>query len=839
MNLIFALSKVFLASYRHNIFRSILVVAALLIAAAGLASVLLLNASAKDSYAKATQPLMQNVHFAIKAKSGSSLTKQDYATLRRQGHTNLIASTQKTIELDDKGKSQYVEIIGLDMIALLSRQHSQTNESALTNTAIDFDTLTETVLIHPDYAQELGINPLKSSTLQTMSGITLPEIKALDATGMGRQLVADINIVQSLFNGNSISQILVIADVASGDIKEIADSLPDHLILQPLTTGDDAAQLTDSFHLNLLAMGLLMFVVCMFVVMNALHLLLSKRIANLKVLRQLGVTRTQLIACQVTELVFLCIITALAGSMLGMEMASLVSPAVNQTLESLYGVRLGYGQVSLLGVLVTCILANILGGLIALIPAFIQINYRLSDISDNASVQTAATDFKPSRINQIALLLLVIVSTMTLFVVFANKSLGIAWDFATIALIIFSGCGLMLQLTPLILRKLVSFFDKIGPIAHWGISDAIRVSNKSKIAFCAFFIAVAANVGMNLMVDSFRSATDHWISSRLHADAYVSTNQTMKVQTFVAQRFTNVDLFIGQNELASLAEQKLQIRAYPAGEKHQDALLFYQAQTDVWRHFADNSGVLINQQYAFSKNLQLGDTINVQRTNGRYLSLPVSGIYLDYGNPYPQLLLPPSQFESSADGSENGDSQSRIISVFLPDDLPLSLFDTSMAKQFPNANVIAKQDLLSISMQTFEKTFAITNALNIATFLVAAFSLASSILVIDIDNRPQRGLMRSLGVNSRQLFSVSLLQYSGLSLLVCLLAVPFGILLSWILINLVNVKAFFWSYPLELDVINIVVLIATSLLIVLLMVIVPLIKYAYRMPMEDVKWLQG
>lgn len=839
MNLTIALSKVFLASYRQNIFRSVLVVAALLIAAAGLASVLLLNASAKDSYAKATQPLMQNVHFVIQAKSGSTLTKHDYATLRRQGYTNLIASTAKTLELNIQGHSKYIEIVGLDMISLLSGQHSQTNTPGLTDTDIDINTLTQTVLIHPDYAKELGFDPRNIPTLQTKNGIRLPEIKTLDAAGMGRQLIADIGSVQNLLNNDTISQLLVIAEPASEQIKQISKNLPKHLVLQPLTTGENAAQLTDSFHLNLLAMGLLMFVVCMFVVMNALHLLLSKRIANLKVLRQLGVTRAQLITCQTIELVILCIVTALVGSLLGMEMASLVSPAVNQTLESLYGVHLGYERVTLQSVLFTCVMANIAGGLIALTPAFMQVDQRLSDISDTTANQVANTSSKPLRIAQVGLFLLIAVSAVTLIIVFADKSLGIAWDFATIALIIFSGCGLMLQLTPFILKRLLPIFNKIGPVAYWGIADAVRVSNKSKIAFCAFFIAVAANVGMNLMVDSFRSATDHWISSRLHADAYISTTQAAKVQIFVNKNFANVGLFTRQNELASIADKKLQIRSYPVGKQHQDALLFQIASDDVWHHFAQNSGALINQQYAFSMNLQLADTISVQRVSGELISLPISGIYLDYGNPYPQLLLPPNQFKSTGTSDDNGESESRVIAVFLPAELPLALFEKNLSNQFPDANIIAQKELLSLSMQTFEKTFAITNALNIATFLVAAFSLASSILVIDIDNRPQRGLMRSIGINSRQLFKVSLLQYSGLSLLVCLFAVPFGILLSWILINLVNVKAFFWSYPLELDAINIVILVTTSLLIVLLMVIMPLIKYAYRMPMEDVKWLQS
>ncbi|KTF07597.1 conserved hypothetical protein, secreted, partial [marine sediment metagenome] len=50
------------------------------------------------------------------------------------------------------------------------------------------------------------------------------------------------------------------------------------------------------------------------------------------------------------------------------------------------------------------------------------------------------------------------------------------------------------------------------------------LSSKTRLAVCAFFIALTANIGMNTMTDSFRDATEQWLTQRLYAPFYLYTD---------------------------------------------------------------------------------------------------------------------------------------------------------------------------------------------------------------------------------------------------------------------------------------------------------------------------
>jgi putative ABC transport system permease protein len=150
---------------------------------------------------------------------------------------------------------------------------------------------------------------------------------------------------------------------------------------------------------------------------------------------------------------------------------------------------------------------------------------------------------------------------------------------------------------------------------------------------------------------------------------------------------------------------------------------------------------------------------------------------------------------------------------------------------------IQTRDLLALSMQTFERTFVITDALNIITLLVAALSLATSVLMIDMDNRPQRALLRSMGVGNYQMTALSLIQYMLLSLLACAVALPFGIGLTWLLINLINVQAFSWSYPILISPSKLLSAGLMSVMLIVIVVALPLYRLSRRKLVEDIKCL--
>ena len=102
-------------------------------------------------------------------------------------------------------------------------------------------------------------------------------------------------------------------------------------------------------------------------------------------------------------------------------------------------------------------------------------------------------------------------------------------------------------------------------------------------------------------------------------------------------------------------------------------------------------------------------------------------------------------------------------------------------------------------MMVFSRTFLTTDTLNLVTMLVAALSFFVSITLLVMDIKPQLLLLRSVGVSPFRIKLSLFSQYCFIAVSCALLALPFALLLAWLLVNKVNRFAFHWTYPLILD----------------------------------------
>ena len=830
------LLKLIWASYYQDTLRVALVFVALVTACAGLSAVLVINNAAKNSYAAASQPFLQQVEQRIVARSGHLLSKQDFATLRRLGFKQLIPvlrSSQRIIH-PSTGKHQQISLLGIDTFSVFSYSASNTLELEKSSSEVSTEALGQlwrppfTSVIHPDFASELKVS--NGQMLSLNNEQILPKLAVAAIAGLGREIVMDIGQLQQVLGTQKISEILVVGETIEPNTNRIRGALPDHLRLEKINTGAQAQQLTGSFHLNLLAMACLMFVVCMFVVMNALHLLIMKRWQNLRITRQLGVSRKQIYWAQGAELILISLICAPLGAIAGIFLAQLASPLVSLTLQSLFDVRIGYTSVAYVTLMTQCFAACILGAFAAAIVPMWQLNTKLAlrNLSDNIYTNHLPWLYASMLLGLFAVGL-------------GYYSTGLLMSFSAIAMSIFAGCSLLIYSLPKSLNVIFHSLPQQWVLFRWLAADGVRLSQKSKIACCAFFIALTSNIGMNLMVDSFRQATEQWLSQRLVADEYVSTQSPKMFTQWLATQDIDLDVIerkgldaVLLNKPVSQAKNQtnIELRSYPSSELYQDAMLFAEQQIDTWQSFTAGQGVLVNQQLALRHGLTLGDELNFQIESGQPENKQIVGIYYDYGNQSAQALLALEHFGKYQ-------ANTSLFALHFASKQQQSLFtkQLSTAAISNQVRTIQTRELLALSMQTFERTFVITDGLNIVTLLVAALSLATSVLMIDMDNRPQRALLRSMGVGNYQILGLSLIQYTLLSLLACLLALPFGMGLTWLLINLINVQAFSWSYPLLITPSKLLSAGLMSVLLIVVVVALPLYRLGRRKLVEDIKCL--
>nr|WP_297349781.1 ABC transporter permease [uncultured Glaciecola sp.] len=849
--------------------------ASLIIAAAGLSAVLVINSSAKQSYSSEQQFLIPNVTHTITSNSSTlKLTKENYSDLRVKGFYQLIAVAQTKQHIYKNGQritQRRIDFTGIDTFSLLTlprfsrpvplaeqvgsttqhkaemgvasdepnqviKQLSFSNPTAVLHPqllkqlkyAIDNNEDDKTGSQAPDNDQDIkdsDVNVGLADQFTTQSGKTLTKLSAFESPALGNDIIMDIAELYRLYPKADLSMLLVVGELTKTQEKVLRHLLPDYLQLSDTIAGERDSELTSSFHLNLMAMALLMFVVCLFIVVNAVNLLLNSRLIWLKVCRQLGISRQQLFIVQLVEILFLTLLASLIGVLLGVELAKLASPTVQATLENLYSVEVGFGKVSFIGLLIQVFGICLIGSVCATFIPLNKLNHQLAQSKDMPLSVTQqqfwnrATWFSFGVFSGLAYILL-------------NHAQALWLLLIATALVILSGCCLLLANYPSMLGFIQRFIPDRFPLLQVSSKQSLALSGKTKIACCAFFIAATSNIGMNLMVDSFRGATVGWLEQRLAADYYVYNQGEPNIIELA--KGSGVAVYQRLENYTSFQGKEIQQFSYPTDEFNQQAMVFYDKSEseNLWHQFKQGNGVLVNQQFAFGFEYNVNDVIELPHpSSAKVSSYEILGIIYDFGNPYAQVLMPLDMFELSKSkcciyALQGTESQIDL----LRENILLAGFD-------PKTQLLKTKELLALSMQAFDNTFIITDGLNVVTLLVAALSLACAIIVLMNDIRPQNMLIRSMGVSALKTQLLALFQYLLLCFVALIFATPFGILLSWILIVDINYQAFSWTYPLIISPMKILQIYATSLLVVATVIAIPLFRAGRRPLIEDIRWV--
>jgi putative ABC transport system permease protein len=108
--------------------------------------------------------------------------------------------------------------------------------------------------------------------------------------------------------------------------------------------------------------------------------------------------------------------------------------------------------------------------------------------------------------------------------------------------------------------------------------------------------------------------------------------------------------------------------------------------------------------------------------------------------------------------------------------------------------LIARNDeLRRNALAVFDRTFAITYALEAVAIIVAMLGAANSLLALVLDRRREVGILRYIGAATAQLRRVVLLEAAFIGLLANLLGLALGFALSLLLVFVINKQSFGWT----------------------------------------------
>jgi putative ABC transport system permease protein len=273
--------------------------------------------------------------------------------------------------------------------------------------------------------------------------------------------------------------------------------------------------------------------------------------------------------------------------------------------------------------------------------------------------------------------------------------------------------------------------------------------------------------------------------------------------------------------------QPVQVYGIADHATYRDHWPLLQAEPGVWQSIAQGRGVLANEQLARRQALKLGDPIRLEGG----VSLPLAGIFSDYGNPKGQLIIGVDELVKLYP-----DTNRLRYAVRVPPEKAAQLAtDLRAAFGLPQENVLNQATVKAFSLKIFERTFAVTAALNVLTLGVAALAIFASLLTLSGMRLAQLAPAWAMGLTLKRLALLEILRSAALSAFTMLAAVPVGLGLAWMLLAVVNVEAFGWRLPMHLFPLDWLRLFLLAVASAILAALLPALWLMRRTPADLVK----
>lgn len=773
--------KALLRLYRAHPWLLLMSLAGLMLGVTLVVAIELLNHSARTNFVAARSQLAGEANYRLAPSGG--LDEGLYVRLVRS-QPDLDAMPQLHAWLkDEQGRS--FQLLGMDLFnpgplrRLFGEQPGREPDFTLSRA--------DSVWLSAPEAKRLGWPPGQSrafmlggdrESARTLT-LTLAGTFEPGAVPMERLLVTDIGLAQPLL-GKAGRLDRIVFKLSDGEANALQRALQTYyphqpLWLEPISPALDASQLGDALALNLSALSLLAMAVGLFLVFNAQRFVQSVRRPQLAQLIILGMPPSRVLRWLALELLILATIGTLLGLLLGSLLALALMGQLTQALADLYGPN----PIDLLRLspasLIKALLIGLLGTLAANLPGWWQL-LRQSPLALREGSSRPPVHPWRRRLLAIAILLL-----CALCLLLPQTGLGGA-------LFVAGGWLLAMALAlPDALRALLGRLRGRGPLSvRLGVAETQYHLDRTAIAVMALQLAIAAAIGIGVMVSSFRSSVEIWLGQRLAADLYVSAPKgvagsrgQLSEQTLAAI-LAEPDVRAASRRAVHPARWQGQPIEWAQMDFIPELKAAYPLLAGRWPATSDE--VLASEPLTVRLGVRVGQTLDVASEGGPR-ALTVTGIYQDYGSDKGQILH----------AFEEGKVQS--LALFSTD--PEGLSDRLRARFGERVNLLPAPAIHAAALKVFDQTFVVTELLKLLILGIAFVGIGSAFMVLGLARRGELQTLQSLGIGPRHCRRLLVWQGAGLGLLTALLALPVGYGLAWVLIEVVNPRAFGWRLAFE------------------------------------------
>jgi putative ABC transport system permease protein len=755
----------------------------------------LINSSALNEFELAARHLAGEADLVVRG-SRSGFEESVYPRIARLPQ---VEAANPAVELDVPlaGRQESLRIIGLDpMRAAQVQPGLLPPRTGMVADLFDADA----IWLSPSAAQWLQLEP--DDRLAVRVGTrTLPlRVGGLLTQGSYRQRIGLMDIAAAQWRFEYLGRINRVdirlkpgTDVAAFQ-RGLARSLPAGThVSSPASEGERGASLTRAYRLNLDMLALVALFTGAFLVFSSQVLALLRRRTHFGLLRALGVTRAGLAGWLIAEGAVIGVLGSFLGIALGYGMAYYALTH--------FGPDLGAGYFrSLVADIRTAPLA--LGGYVALGVGFALLGAAAP--AWEAARRPAARALRAGdeeeglrTFNPLGWGLAAIGAGLLLTLAPAIDGLPIA-GYVSIASILL---GVVLVMPSLAAASLAPIALPRRLATAVALAQIKATPRQAAISVAAIVIGFSLMVSMLIMVSSFRGSLEDWLERMLPADLYLRAARSGETAFFTPEEQARIAAtpgvlraeFIRSQSLLLVPERPpVTLLAGPVDAAEPGRILPLVGPAHTVQP-GDPPPVWVSEIAADFYGWRPGQRISLP-IGGSARAYTVAGIWRDYARQNGALAMNLALYRSIT-----GDPLVNDVALWAAAGAPVEDVQRAVREQLPWAEleIATTREMKRISLGLFDRTFAITYALEIAAVLIGLFGVSVSFSAQALARRREFGVLRHLGMTRKEIGAMLATEGAGVAALGTAYGLGTGWVVGLILIHVVNRQSFHWSMELH------------------------------------------
>jgi putative ABC transport system permease protein len=798
--------------------RFLLTVSGIAVGVATIAAIRLANTSVLSSFSDTVDFVAGKASITVLADGPGipEATLERLAWLRSAGATLAPAITETAAAGAVDG--EVVDVLGVDPLADgAAREYSFDHPSKHASEASDILSIFEkdSILVTSVFAKRNSLRPGSSLRLVT-NGVerTFRVAAVLQPAGAARAasgsiVFMDLAAAQEAFGKvGRLDRIDVVLPAGLSEVgrarfeEEIRASLPPGTTAgRPERRTETVDRLVRAFRVNLSALGLIALLVGMYFVYNTLSISVLRRRTDIGTVSALGASKRSIFAVFLAEGLALGVLGSAAGTGLGAVLAKGALLLVGGTATELYvpsaHPSLHLDPLVLLFAFALGVASSVLS---ALAPALEAAGVEPAATMRHGSVEAVRRRrTRPLALAGVVLLALAFLAT------FPGPVRGLPlFGFLSVFLIV-SGASL---LAPAAVTLAAARLD--GPALRvFGVDARLARANltgslsRTSVAVAALTMALAMMVSVAVMVGSFRTTVATWVGQTLASDLFLSPASGKSGASFgritdeaidlvrTVPGVDEVDPFLAFGATRDGVPFTVGSRLFTAIAEHGNLPLVDGRDPKKVLAFALEQGeAVVSEPYAVKFRVRTGDEVVLPSDRGP-VRFRVAGVYTDYSNDRGTVTLDRAQFQRT--WPLTGAS---TVAVTLKDGVSPEEGARRVAGALRGRYVLrvrTNATLRKLVLRIFDRTFAVTYALEGVALAVAVLGVLNTLTALVLERRREIGLLRVLGASAARVRRAVRYEAAAIGGLGVGMGALAGGAMSLVLVHVINRQSFGWT----------------------------------------------